>query len=150
MLYTPYKDGYALMFRVANERDHNLTELEARALMNLIIEDNGRVTRKYHTLLVENNKITYFPLNWTIVHYIDEKSPLYGWTPEDILASEMEILVMIKGYNETAAQSIHAKSSYSASEITWNARFKLPYHFRDDGVTIFELDKIDEYEKLTS
>src|SRR4030095_7886658 len=150
MLYTPYKDGHALMFRIANERDHNLTELEARALMNLIIEDNGRVTRKYHTLLVENHKITYFPLNWTIVHYIDEKSPLYGWTPEDILASEMEVLVMIKGYNETAAQSIHAKSSYSASEITWNARFTLPYHFREDGVTVFELDKIDEFERISS
>ncbi len=148
ILYTPYKDGYALMFRIANERDNNLTELEARVLMNVIVDDNGRATRRYQNIMVENNKIIYFPLNWTIVHYIDDKSPLYGWTQEDFLAAQMELLVMIKGYNETAAQSIHAKSSYHASEITWNAKFNIPYHFREDGVTVFELDKIDDYEKL--
>jgi len=150
ILYTPYKVGFALMFRIANERDYNLTELEARVLMNIIIDDNGKETRKYQTLNVENSKITYFPLNWTIVHYIDDKSPLYGWTEDDFIASQMEMLVMIKGYNETSAQSVHAKSSYKASEITWNAKFKLPYYFREDGVTVFELDKIDEYEKVLS
>lgn len=148
ILYTPYKEGFALMFRIANERDHNLTELETRVLMNIIVEENGRSNRKYQNLAIENAKITYFPMNWTIVHYIDDSSPLYGWTAEDYIASQMELLVMIKGYNETAAQSIHAKSSYHGSEITWNAKFKLPYYFREDGVTVFELDKIDEFEKL--
>ena len=148
ILYTPYKEGYALMFRIANERDHNLTELEARILMNIIVDENGRSTRKYQILNIENSKITYFPLNWTIVHYIDEKSPLYGWTEEDFMNTQMELLVMITGYNETAAQSVHAKSSYHASEITWNAKFKLPYYFREDGVTVFELDRIDDYEKV--
>lgn len=149
ILYTPYKEGFALMFRIANERDHNLTELEARILMNVIIEENGRANRKYQNLAIENAKITYFPLNWTIVHYIDDSSPLYGWTAEDYITAQMELLVMIKGYNETAAQSVHAKSSYHSSEITWNAKFKLPYYFREDGVTVFELDRIDEYEKLS-
>jgi inward rectifier potassium channel len=148
ILYTPYKEGYALMFRIANERDHNLTELEARILMNIIVEENDRSTRKYQILNIENSKITYFPLNWTIVHYIDETSPLYGWTEEDYMNTQMELLVMITGYNETAAQSVHAKSSYHASEITWNAKFKLPYYFRDDGVTVFELDRIDDYELI--
>ncbi|MEP6647600.1 MAG: ion channel [Saprospiraceae bacterium] len=148
ILYTPYKEGFALMFRTANERNHNLTELEARVLMNVIVEENGVSTRKYQNLNIENAKITYFPLNWTIVHYIDDNSPLYGWTPDDYIQSQLELLVMIKGYNETHAQSVHAKSSYFVSEITWNAKFKLPYHFREDGVTIFELDKIDEFEKL--
>ncbi len=149
ILYTPYKEGFALMFRIANERDHNLTELEARVLMNIIVEENGRSNRKYQNLTIENAKITYFPLNWTIVHYIDDTSPLYGWTADDYITSQMELLVMIKGYNETAAQSFHAKSSYHGSEITWNAKFKLPYYFRADGVTVFELDKIDDFEKLT-
>ncbi len=149
ILYTPYKQGFALMFRIANERDHNLTELETRVLMNIIVEENGRSNRKYQNLSIENAKITYFPMNWTIVHYIDDTSPLFGWSAEDYITSQMELLVMIKGYNETSAQSIHAKSSYHGSEITWDAKFKLPYYFREDGVTVFELDKIDEFEKLT-
>jgi len=148
MVYAPYKQNYALMFRIANERNHNLTEIEARILMSVIITDNGRTSRKYQNLELENNKITYFPLNWTCVHYIDEKSPLYGMTKTDFEGIDLEMLILIRGYNETAAQSFHARSSYTENEIIWNAKFKLPYHFREDGVTVFVLDKIDEYEEL--
>ncbi len=148
MLYAPYKQNQALMFRVANERNHNLTELEARILMSVIVNDNGRSTRRYQNLELENSRITYFPLNWTLVHYIDEKSPIYGMTKADFEGTDLEMMIMIKGYNETAAQSFHAKSSYTFNEIVWNARFSLPYHFRDDGMTVFVLDKIDEYEVL--
>jgi len=148
MIYAPYKQNAALMFRVANERNHNLTELEARVLMSVIVNDNGRSTRKYQVLELENSRITYFPLNWTLVHYIDEKSPLYGMTKTDFEGTDLEMMIMIKGYNETAAQSFHAKSSYTVNEIIWNAKFKLPYHFREDGVTVFVLDKIDDYEVL--
>ena len=149
MVYAPFKQQYALMFRVANERNHNLTELEARILMSVIVTDNGRSTRKYQVLELENSRITYFPLNWTLVHYIDEKSPLYGMTKTDFEGTDLEMMIMIKGYNETAAQSFHAKSSYTVNEIIWNAKFKVPYHFREDGVTVFELDKIDDYEVLS-
>ncbi len=148
MMHAPYKQGYALMFRVANERDHTLTELEARMLMNIVIEENGKETRKYQSLTIENNKISYFPLNWTIVHYIDESSPLYGLTQEHFMFSQMEMLVIIKGYNETGGQSFQAKSSYTVNEIEWDSKYKIPYYFREDGVTIFELDKIDEFEKI--
>jgi len=148
MVYAPFKQNYALMFRVANERNHNLTELEARVLMSVIVDDNGKSTRRYQTLELENSRITYFPLNWTLVHYIDEKSPLYGMSKQDFEGVDLEMMIMIKGYNETAAQSFHAKSSYTAKEIVWNARFQLPYHFREDGVTVFVLDKIDDYELM--
>ncbi len=148
ILYTPHKQGYALMFRVANERDHSLTELEARVLVNIIVNDNGKESRKYQPLQVENSRISYFPLNWTIVHYIDESSPLHGLTREDLLSSQMEILAMIKGHNETAGQSFQAKSSYTMDEMVWKGKFKIPYHHRQDGVTVFELEKIDEYDTV--
>jgi inward rectifier potassium channel len=148
MVYAPFKQNYALMFRVANQRSHNLTELEARILMSVVVNDNGRRTRKYQVLELENSRITYFPLNWTLVHYIDEKSPLYGMSKTDFEGTDLEMMIMIKGYNETAAQSFHAKSSYTVNEIVWNAKFKVPYHFREDWVTVFVLDKIDDYELL--
>jgi len=149
MVWSPYKDGMALMFRVANERNSNLTDLEVRVLMSVIVDDNGRHTRRYQSLRVENNKITYFPLNWTIVHAVDPDSPLNGMSREDLEANDVEFLVMINGYNETAAQHINARTSYTSREIQWNARFKLPYHFREDGVTVFELDRLDEYEPVS-
>jgi inward rectifier potassium channel len=146
LLYAPHKEGHAIMFRAANERSSNLTGLEVRVLMSLVVDDNGRPTRRYQALKVENSRITYFPLNWTIVHPVDAESPLQGLTREDLEALEVEFMVMISGYNETAAQAINARTSYTAREMVWNARFKLPYHFREDGVTVFELDKLDDHE----
>ncbi|MDZ4747908.1 MAG: ion channel [Saprospiraceae bacterium] len=150
MLYVPYKQGHALMFRIANQRDHDLTELEARVLMSVVVSENGKENRKYQTLEVENDRVVYFPLNWTIVHYIDEKSPLYGLTQADYASSQMEWLIMIKGYNITATQHIHEKSSYALKELIWDAKFKIPYAIREDGITVFELDKIDEYDRVSS
>ena len=149
MLYVPYKQGYALMFRIANERSYDLTELEARLLMSVVVNDNGKESRKYQNLEIENSKVAYFPLNWTIVHYIDDKSPLFGLTNEDFITSQIEWLVMIKGYNLTATQHVHARSSYTLNELVWNAKFKIPYEIREDGVTLFELGKIDEFELLS-
>ncbi len=149
MLYAPHKEGHAFMFRAANERSSNLTGLEVRVLMSLVVDDNGRPTRRYQALKVENSRITYFPLNWTIVHPVDAESPLHGLTREDIEALEVEFMVMITGYNETAAQAINARTSYTTRELAWNARFTLPYHFRADGVTVFELDKLDDHEVIS-
>ncbi len=149
MVHRPYKEGSALMFRIANERNHNLTELEARMLMSVIVEENGKGTRKYQALDLENARINYFPINWTLVHYIDGSSPLAGMTRTDLESAQLELLILIKGYNETAAQSFHAKSSYTVQEIVWNARFILPYYFREDGVTVFEIDRIDALEEIT-
>jgi len=149
LLHAPYKQGHALMFRIANERNYDLTELEARLLMSIVVNDNGKESRKYQNLEVENSKVTYFPLNWTIVHYVDEKSPLFGLTKDDFAASQVEWLVMIKGYNLSATQVVHARSSYTLGELVWNAKFKIPYQIREDGITLFELDKIDEFELLS-
>ena len=148
MLMAPHKDGYALMFRIANSRDHNLTEMEARVLMSVVINDHGKETRKYQSIELENSRVNYFPINWTLVHYVDDKSPLYGLSKEDFIASQFEWLVMIKGYNLTATQQIHVKSSYTTNELIWNAKFKQPYYFNEDGITVFELDKIDDFDKL--
>ena len=148
ILLSPYKQGHALMFRIANKQNVELTEMEARLLMSVVVSDNGKENRKYQTLEVENNKVTYFPLNWTIVHYIDEHSPLFGLTEADFISSQIEWLVTIKGYNISAAQHVHAKGSYTLEELVWDAQYKLPYHIREDGITVFELDKIDEFHRL--
>ncbi|MBC8045807.1 MAG: hypothetical protein H7Y00_03370 [Fimbriimonadaceae bacterium] len=145
----PYKQVNGLMFRAANERNNNLTELEVRALMAVVINDNGKETRRYQQLNIDNNKITYFPLNWTMVHPIDELSPLWGMSEQDFKDGDIEILVMIKGYNETSSQEVHARFSYTYDEIIWGSKFKLPYYFREDGTTIFEIDKLDDYEKIS-
>jgi inward rectifier potassium channel len=80
--------------------------------------------RRYSLLPLERNKVTFFPLSWTIVHPIDGASPLARQTAADLERREAEILVLLSGIDEALEQTVHARSSYRATEIVWNARFK--------------------------
>ena len=124
-LVTPYNDGSSLQFRIANRRRNEIIQLEAQVLYSAKVPDGkGGLVRRYTLLPLERNKVTFFPLSWTIVHPINDTSPLVGKTSEDLERAEAEILVLLSGIDESYAQTVHARSSYRADEILWNVRFK--------------------------
>jgi inward rectifier potassium channel len=113
------------MFRIVNRRRNEIIELEAQVLFSALEADQrGGTVRKYVPLPLERNKVTFFPLSWTIVHPIDSASPLASRTPEDLERAQAEILVLLSGIDEALEQTVHARSSYRANEIVWNARFQ--------------------------
>lgn len=120
-----YNTGHALMFRIANKRRNEILQLEAQVLFSeMRIDPGGSPTRRYILLPLERNTVTFFPLSWTIVHPIDGDSPLAGRTYEDLQRTQAEILVLLSGTDETFEQTVHARTSYRADEIVWNARFR--------------------------
>ena len=122
----PYNTGRGLMFRIVNRRRRNeIIQLEAQVLFSSLEPDErGGTVRRYLALPLERNKVTFFPLSWTVVHPIDDASPLAGKTHEDLERAQAEILVLLSGIDETFEQTVHARSSYRADEIVWNARFR--------------------------
>ena len=73
------------MFRIVNRRRNEIIELEAQVLFSAIEPDGrGGTVRRYSLLPLERNKVTFFPLSWTIVHPIDGASPLAGRTREEL------------------------------------------------------------------
>lgn len=147
-LIAPYRNGWSFQFRLANAMNNNLLELEAKALLSVVVTENGLSKRQYVPLDLDNGKASYLPLNWTLVHPINEKSPLSGMGPDDFRDGEVEILVMVRGFNDTFAQEIHARSSYRFDEIEWHKKFRLPYHFDTGGMTVFELEKLGDFEDI--
>ena len=120
----PYAGGTALMFRVVNRRRQEIIELEAQVLFSAMEPDGrGGTARRYTILPLERNKVTFFPLSWTVVHPIDAGSPLAGKTAEELERVQAEILVLFSGTDETFEQTVHARTSYRADEIAWNSRF---------------------------
>lgn len=148
-LIAPYKGGKSFQFRVANGMSNNLMNLEARALLSIVVTEGDRQIRRFQPLSLDNSKISYLSINWTCVHPIDEKSPLWGMTEEDFINGNIEILVMVQAYNETFGQDVHARSSYTWAEIEWDKRFRIPYHFNEDGVTVFDINRLEETEVAT-
>jgi inward rectifier potassium channel len=142
----PYlnKNLKSLQFRIANQRDTNLINLRANVVLTWLEEADaeGNRNRRFAPLKLEREFVALFPLNWTIVHPIDEDSPLASWKKNEFCRRYSEILIMIEGYDQTYAQTIHANSSYTHEEVDWNTRFQ-PMYFEEADRTILHLDRID-------
>lgn len=150
-IIAPYGNGRALMFRIVNRRRRNeIIELEAQVLFSALQPDErGGTVRRYTTLALERNKVTFFPLSWTIVHPIDEASPFFDATPAGLESQQAEILVLLSGTDETFEQTVHARSSYRADEILWNARFASMFVQTDARSRVsVDVRRIHEIERL--
>jgi inward rectifier potassium channel len=91
--------------------------------------------------------INFFASSWTIVHPIDEKSPLYGVGKEDLEASDSEFMILIKAFEDTFSQTVHSRTSYKHNEVIWGAKFTTMFK-SDKGHTLIYLDKISNYEAV--
>ena len=146
LLMSPYKDGSAIMFRIANRRQTQLVDVEVQVTLAKIMNENGREIRRFFQLDLERSQIAMFPLSWTIVHPINENSLLYGKSKDEMIQDDVEILVYFKAYDETFSQNVHYRISYRADDLIWGAKFILNFEAQADGPTIHYLNKISDYE----
>jgi len=145
----PFKEGQALMVRIINQRSSQLINIEAQIIFSMMSERQGKRIRQYHSLTLDRQKVTFFPLHWTIVHAIDEKSPLHGMDADRLREAETEMFVLITATDETYSQTVHSRSSYRYDEIVWNARFKDIFTPGEGGKAIgVNMDRIHDFEKL--
>jgi inward rectifier potassium channel len=122
---TEFEGVPTLMFRAANQRGNQI--LEAEVMLNLLRQVNtqeGHTFRRFQELKVERARTPMFALTWTVMHTIDETSPLYGATAEDLKKWQAEVVVVLSGADDIFAQRIHARHSYLPDEIKWNQRFE--------------------------
>jgi len=113
-----------LMFRAANQRGNQV--LEAQVMVNVarqVTTLEGHTMRAFFDLPVVRARSPLFLLSWTIMHRLDESSPLYGQTAETMRAEGADIIVVLSGVDETFAQRIHARHVYSADQILWDKQF---------------------------
>lgn len=148
-LISPYLDTTALMFRIVNERANQLIEINVEVVLS-ILEDlpNGTRTRKYYGLPLERSKVSFFPLNWTLVHPILDTSPLFGKTDADLLEGDAEILILIRATEDTFSQVVYSRSSYRASEIEWGAKFRKMYDNAERGTTTLDIAKLSDFDPV--
>ena len=147
-ILTPYLEGMSLQCRIVNRRSHKIIDLNAQMTMTWIEEKNGKTQRRYSILKLERDKVFLFPLNWTLVHPIDEKSPLYGKSLKEIRAMHAEFLVLVSGHDESYNQTIHANSSYICKEIREGVKFKMMYSSENGKTTELYLDELSEVEEI--
>jgi inward rectifier potassium channel len=119
----PYQDTTALEFRVANARSNELIEVTAKVILSRFEQVDGVHTRRYYPLPLERDGVVFLPLTWTVVHPIDEQSPLRGESLESLRKAGAEILVLLKAFDETFSTIVQTRTSYTSDDVVWGARF---------------------------
>ena len=151
IIITPFQDTSAMMFKMVNKRDSTL--LDAHVKVILIMDRGGSVdqfNKMYFQLDLELDSIHFFSLTWTIVHKIDESSPIHKLSLADLKSRNAEILVLVQAFDETHSQVIKEKHGYGDSEWLEGVKFDRNFSINDSGILELYIDDLDKVSKLDS
>jgi inward rectifier potassium channel len=147
-IFTPYHDKKSFQFRLVNERRNVLMEMKAEVMLMLNEKEGNGYRRKYYELPLETDSISFFPLNWTIVHVIDEQSPFHGKTEKEIKSLDPEVLILIKGFDDTFSQIVHRRYSYCCREMEWNKKFTRAFSINEHGDVVMNVNEVHTLEAV--
>lgn len=143
-LITPYQDKSGLMFRfVSYKQNHTLTDVEVKVTLAMLVQEDSKAIYKFYDLPLERSKVQNLPMNWTVVHPIDETSPLAGLSEQDIKECDLELYVLVKGFDDVFSNLVLKRTSYTHNEIRFNHKF-VPMYYETSSTTILQLNKLDE------
>lgn len=148
ILVSPYKNIKGLKFRITNMRKNQLIDMEARVIYSFLQKEGNHTKRRYKQLDLEISAISMFPLPWTIVHPLNENSPIYGKGVLDLSKEDAEFIIILKGYDDTFNQYVHQVYDYKHSEVIFDADFDPMFDPTGGGGTVVELNKVSDFHKV--
>jgi len=149
-LISPYQDKKGLMFRFVSYKDrHVLTDVEVKVTTSVQVQENGKPVYKFYSLALERTRVDSLPMNFTIVHPIDDASPFWGFTEEDMKVGDVELYVLVRGFDDVYSNIVQQRTSYTYNEIKFDVKFIPMYKESGDGdTTIVELDKLNDFKPV--
>ena len=135
------------MFRIVNGRRNQLIEVEVRVIMSWFPKGDHKGKREFALLELERSFVSLFPLSWTIVHPLDEKSPLAHYAEKQLAECDPEFMITIKAFDDSFAQEVHARGSYKGNQCVWGAKFEPMFYVNEEGETVLEVDKLGNWRE---
>lgn len=112
-----------LCVRVGNGRSNRIFDAQFRlGLVRTVVTPEGVTLYKSETLALLRDYAPTLQRAWNLMHLIDEKSPLWNVTPEQLVAQEIELHVAVTGTDETTLQPVHGRHVWEAPEFVFGAR----------------------------
>lgn len=140
-----FNGGKALMFRLMNNRKTVMIEPEIRVMLSITAPDEtGTFKRSFFSLTLERDKIMYLPTIWTVVHKIDEESPLQNYVGTDLEQLDAELYVLLKYHEESFAQQVYKIHSYKFDSVQLDKQFVPSFEYDEEGFTVLDHEKLDK------
>jgi len=141
---SPMNGVPTLAFRVGNDRASMVFEARVRAaIIRTEKTDEGVTFYRLADLVLSRDNSQALARSWTVMHPIDEKSPLHGATPDVLRAQEIELVVTIVGTDDTSLQPVHGRARYMTDDIVWGARLADVLSELPDGRLQLDIRKFD-------
>jgi inward rectifier potassium channel len=145
----PIDGKLTLLFRTANERQNVVQDASARlSLLRDDVTAEGYRIRRIVDLPLLRSQFPLFALGWTIMHVIDDTSPLRGETPESLLSSQTVFVLSLSGTDENTGQTLMARGEYASADIRWNSTFHDILEQAPDGTIHIDYSKFHDIEPL--
>lgn len=143
---TPFNGVPTLMLRTGNERGNLILEASVRAtLIRRETTLEGQIFTRFYDLQLERERSGVFALTWTILHKIDESSPFWGKSQEDLHNEGATLSVAVSGTDDTLNDFVHARQTYAAEHIYFNHHFADIMSDKQDGnVRILDYSKFHD------
>lgn len=138
-----------LMLRAANARQNVI--MEATAQLRLIRDEQtteGYRMRRIYDLPLRRREQPMFLYGWSLMHVIDETSPLSGASFESLRRAKAFLLLTIGGIDETTGQTLMSRYQYHASSLRWDHTFTDIFTTGEDGIDRFDYTKFHDVEPL--
>ena len=134
-----------LMLRAANMRMNLIAQASAQLhLLRQHKSPEGFQLRRIEDLKLVRDRHPVFMLSWNVMHVIDEHSPLYGITQENLEAAEATLLLTIEGVDETTSQSMLARHQWGIKEVRWNHRYVDLVRRNENGLNVIDYTIFDD------
>lgn len=147
-IVAPFRDGIALMFRMAPFTKNYLVNVEVRVTLAIQVVEDGQRKNRFYNMPLDIAKANTMTANWTLVHIINEDSPIFGFSKEDLSNARAEMLVFVQGFDESFANTVISRTSYTYEEFVFGAKFLPMYHpSEDQKSTVLHLDLLDAYQE---
>ncbi|EDZ97861.1 K channel inward rectifier conserved region 2 domain protein [Burkholderia sp. H160] len=144
----PIDGRMTLMVRSANARQNVIAEARARLrIMRLETSIEGYTLRKLYDLTLVRDQHPVFKLGWTLMHIIDEASPLFGENAESLKGRDVSLLLTLEGIDESTSQTMQARHLWTCDQIFWQHRF-VDVMSERDGVSHIDYSHFDEIVPL--
>jgi inward rectifier potassium channel len=147
----PIDGRRTLMFRAANARQNVVQEASAqlRLVRDEVTLEGFRLRRITDLALVRSSQPA-FSIGWTIMHVIDESSPLARESEESLRRSQASLILSVSGTDETTGHVLIAREEYPSTAILWNKAFRDVLEVSAEGAVHIDYTKFHEIEELAT
>ena len=113
-----------LMFRIGNSRTNQIVDAEVSVALSMpeTTFEGVNIRRMYDLKLIRKHS-PLFSLSWTVMHAVDESSPIFKMSLDELKDCGVYFIVTLKGVDDVFMQTVHDRNVYFSDDLVFDHKF---------------------------